>query len=242
MINSYKNFERLRYRIFNDMKDIYLKNKERSDDIKVQISNTIFATIFSAFITEVAFRNIDLNKNLISTLLLIFIFVFLYIISYISYNKIFNKIILFNNKTKLGTIDTSVEKMIQIQKDFDNIACDSILLCKNYKVEFENLISDEDNRNLKIMYYYEIMHYLDTACEKTFDLVKNKNDCIRTLDKALGVDIFRVINLINIVKELETFLDINLNYVLINNNQNEAINFQLTSLKGKIRNIDELIN
>lgn len=242
MINSYKNFERLRYRISNDMKDIYLKNKIRSDDIKEQISNTIFATIFSAFVTEVAFRNIDLNKSLITTLLLITIFVFIYIISYALYNMIFNKLMTFINSRKLGTIDTSVEKMIQIQKDFDNIACDSMLLCNNYNIEFENLIYNEENRNLKTMYYYEILHYLDTACEKTLELVKNKNDCIRTLDKALGVDIFRVINLLNIAKELEIFLDKNSNYIFINNNQKEAINFQINSLKEKIRNIEEFIN
>lgn len=44
-----------------------------------------------------------------------------------------------------------------------------------------------ENQNLRIFCYYEIMHYLDAACDKTLSVLENKNECVRTSDKATGV-------------------------------------------------------
>ena len=56
MIDSFKNFERLRYRMSTDIKNIITESNNKSNDVKAEISNTVFATIFSALVTEGAFN------------------------------------------------------------------------------------------------------------------------------------------------------------------------------------------
>ena len=234
MINSFKNFERLRYRLSNDMREIALDTKGNADDIKGQISNTIFATIFSAFITEIAFKDNETGYNLGIVFLLILIFCSICIVSYIAYNFLYNIFVTAWNKRKVNKIDNSADTMKQIQKDFDNIACDSILIAKDYIDAFSALSNDDSNKSLKTFYFYEIMHYIDTACEKTKELVQYKSECIRTMQTASGVDIFRVSNLLNIIKEIDTFLDVNFNAICAGNPQLQAIEHQHKQIKKKI--------
>lgn len=238
MIDSFKNFERLRYRLSNDMREIALDTKGNADKIKGQISNTIFATIFSAFITEIAFNENETGYNLGMIALQILIFCFIYIASYIIYNYLYNILVTAWNKRKVNKIDNSANTMKQIQKDFDNIACDSILVAKGYLDAFSALSNSDSNKSLKTFYFYEIMHYLDTACEKTKELVQYKSECIRTIQTASGVDVFRVSNLLNIIKEIDTFLDINFNAICTDNPQLQAIQHQHKQLKKKIEFIE----
>lgn len=248
MINSFKNFERLRYRISNDIKELVTDSKSNSDNMKEELSNTIFATVFSAFVTEVAFNTVSDPIDWCSIIKMIAIFIFLYIVSYGLYSFFHPRIIAFLKERKLNVVDKSMDAMIKIQKDFDNIACDSILVARNFKLEYqrlkdsENSLEDiESNKSLKVFYYFEIMHYLMTACEKTKALVKNKEKCIKTLDESEGVDTFRVINILNIMQELDDFLDNNLEIIQDYNDQEEAIKYQHQQIKSLIQSINDNI-
>lgn len=238
MVDSFKNFERLRYRLSNDMREISLDTKGNANEIKGQISNTIFATIFSAFITEIAFNNNSAEYNLGMISLQILIFCFIYIASYIIYNYLYNILITEWHKRKVNKIDNSEATIRQIQKDFDNIACDSILVAKGYLDAFNALPNISPNKSIKTFYFYEVMHYLNTACEKTRDLVQNKSECIRTINTASGVDIFRVSNLLNIIKEVDIFLDVNFKTICNGNPQLQAIQHQYEQIKKKIEFIE----
>ena len=248
MINSFKNFERLRYRISNDIKELVTDSKSNSDNMKEELSNTIFATVFSAFVTEVAFNTVSDPIDWCSIIKMIAIFILLYIVSYGLYSFIHPRIIAFLKERKLNVVDKSMDAMIKIQKDFDNIACDSILVARNFKLEYqrlkdsENSLEDiESNKNLKVFCYFEIMHYLMTACEKTKTLVKNKEKCIKTLDESEGVDTFRIINILNIMQELDDFLDNNLEIIQDYNDQEEAIKYQHQQIKSLIQSINDNI-
>ncbi len=248
MINSFKNSERLRYRISNDIKELVTDSKSNSDNMKEELSNTIFATVFSAFVTEVAFNTVSDSIDWCSIIKMIAIFILLYIVSYGLYSFFHPRIIAFLKERKLNVVDKSMDAMIKIQKDFDNIACDSILVARNFKLEYqrlkdsENSLEDiESNKNLKVFCYFEIMHYLMTACEKTKALVKNKEKCIKTLDESEGVDTFRIINILNIMQELDDFLDNNLEIIQDYNDQEEAIKYQHQQIKSLIQSINDNI-
>ena len=122
MINSFKNFERLRYRLSNDMRKIAVESQENTDSLSGQIANTIFATMFSAFITEVAFRDSESGFDFSMIAKLCGVFIVVYIISYIIYNYIYKLIVKLWNGFRVHSVNTGIKKMIQIQKDFDNIA------------------------------------------------------------------------------------------------------------------------
>lgn len=234
MIDSFKNIERLRYRLSNDMLKIANDNNEKSSDIKGQISNTIFATVFSAFITEVAFREPEVIYDWRTVIKLVLVFVGIYILSYITYNFLYSHIIAFWKERKIHTVKTGMKVMIQIQKDFDNIACDSVLMARSYRNAFRDLPNNSEYKTLRTFYYYEILHYIDVACDKTQDLINYKQYCIRTTDKAVGVDLFRVINIKNMIQELNTFLQQKFDEICYDNSQTEAIMYQYNETKKKI--------
>lgn len=210
MIESFKNIERLRYRLSSDMEKLLSDNKGKTDDMKEQISNTVFAAIFSAFITEVAIGGNEENYitgiNIAVIILKILIFIILYVLSYKAYNFLRIKRNKWSELRSLKRVDTGEKAMLQIQKDFDNIACDSILVAREYKDLFVDLTHNAENKSLKTFYYYEVMHYLATACEKTVSLVKNKEKCVRTSQEATGVDEYRIINIKDIMEEIRDFL------------------------------------
>ena len=54
------------------------------------------------------------------------------------------------------------------------------------------------------------------------------------MQTASGVDIFRVSNLLNIIKEIDTFLDVNFNAICAGNPQLQAIEHQHKQIKKKI--------
>lgn len=238
MPDSFKNFERLRYRLSNDMRQIATQGA--ISDEKKQIPNTIFATIFSAFITEMAFKNESSKRNFVVILLQILSFCIIYIISYTLYNSLILKIIKFFKNWGHKKIDTSPEKMIQIQKDFDNIACDSIFAAQNYMDAFSSIYavsnanSNISPHNLMTFYFYEIMHYLDTACSKTKDLVDNKKQCIKTMDIAQGVDIYRVENIILIMDDINNFIKKYINFICVNNPEEKHLRNQHDLIKNKL--------
>lgn len=239
MIESFKNFERLRYRLSNDMRELASQSAENSDSTKEQISGTVFATVFSGFITEMAFGDSSSGYNIHNIMKKIAIFIIVYIIAYIAY-KLLNKLILVIwNIVKINSCEMGMDVMIQKQKDFDNIACDSILMAREYRDSYETIDDISENRNLRIFCYYEIMHYLDAACDKTLSILENKTECVRTSDKATGVDIFRIINLKNMMDELRGFLDSHLEDICNQNNQSDSIKYQYGRIKKKMEDIQD---
>lgn len=237
MIHSFKNSERLRYRISNDIRELVFETKGSNDATREMLSNTIFATVFSAMITEVAFGSHEIGADWKSVLYLIFIFILFYVAIYFSYKAIRRKIHLFMEPRKIHSLDEGITHAIKTMKDFDNIACDSVLVAKDFKAQFEKLQCSGMNPNLqeykdiKAFYLFEIMHYLGVASDKTKALVESSNLCIRTMNHAEGVDIFRAINILNIMNELDTFLDENLSKIDGYENQQDAINYQHKTIK-----------
>lgn len=92
MINSFKNFERLRYRMSNDIKELVVDSKSNSDNVKEELSNTIFSSVFSAFVTEVAFNTNSDSIDWCSIIKIIAIFILLYIVTYELYSFFYTRI------------------------------------------------------------------------------------------------------------------------------------------------------
>lgn len=209
-----------------------LGDKEsKSDDIKKELSNTIFATVFSAFITEIAFSDNVTEFGIKNIVLNITIFVIVYVVSYWGYNKSVEKISQYILQRRIHETAPTMRDSIEIQKDFDNIACDSIIVAKEFQEEF---IASENN--LKKFYYFEVLHYIETASEKTQKLVENRN-CIRSADNEFGVDIFRIRNAVKLMEESVEFLKENFENVCKNDKEEELIDFRL---KQVCRLIEEI--
>lgn len=202
MIDSFKNFERLRYKIgenLGEIKTIIEKNsKESARDIMIQTVSAILSAFAGSSVTMTLFSLIlqKMKKFLgtatkwecfISVLIAIVGVFIVYAICYFFFAFAVGRFI-HRKDGKVIPQDNSIDW----QKEFDNVACDSIFVAYEYRQKY----LDEAGKcqNLKIAYFYEMIHYLEKACNVTVDLCKFKNKYIRTNGAPRGVDVYRLEN------------------------------------------------
>lgn len=247
MIDSYKNIERLRYRInleLNGIKESIDRNSSTwFEEMKIQISSAVISALMAGAITTSEFSSVKghiisllsivIKYNSINSILGWLFSVVFFIILFVLIYEIFDY--LANNITKhLKRYKVNRQVKIDYQKEFDNIACDSIFVAIEYRKEYQN--SQNTNDNLKTFYFYEIIHYLETACIITRNLCLYKDEYIKLNDKiATGVEIYRIHNMVNLIDELLRFA----------NNQKDIINITPNDklmVINKIVNIQNIMN
>lgn len=226
------------------------QKRNNEEQTRNQISNTIFATIFAASV-----NNLIVPKNLCSAnltglffaaanmVLHVLIFCIIYVFSYMAYNWTYKTLVKHISDRKVNAIDGDIEAIRKRQKDFDNIACDSILAAQSYQESFEYLMSDTNSENkMAEFYYFEVLHCLDVASQKTVMLLFDWKNCIRTNNKADGVDVFRVENVLELMKNLMKFLDDNITTVCRNVIRNDEIIAQVNKVKARIKEIENSLS
>ncbi|MCD7882754.1 MAG: hypothetical protein LUI87_03460 [Lachnospiraceae bacterium] len=263
MEGEFRNFERLRYRLSVDMENITSNNKKTEERQKNQISNTIFATIFSALINNVAFADLSMVSSATSAttsnvsgtlnqieniLIQALAFCFVFILAYLLYDHISPFVPKLIGELKVKSTDKSDANMKKIKKDFDNIACDCILVAQEYRQSYEATIlsqfhSETYKQTMLQFYYFEVLHYIAKASQKIKILMNNKDQCIRTENVADGVDLFRVKNTYELIKDTEKeFLNKNIDLICKDNEQEKDIRYQLLQVNNISREIEESLN
>lgn len=212
LIDSYKNIERLRYRINKDLwsicSEVEKSNKEQMilfvDDCFSAITSSIAAFFFSqetynilTILLEYVWEKIF--KKSVSYLTIRIISIVLCVIILIICAISINRFLIFIRRIKkintIEGIDTN-----DYVKEFDNIACDSVFVALEYKEVFQK--AEESNE--KILYFLEAVHYLETAVSITKKLIDNRNN-IKTSTNAVGVDAYRIRNIKDVMKDLSFF-------------------------------------
>ena len=214
MIDSYKNIERLRYRLNKDLLAIYDDIKKDSEEQRVMFVDECFSAVASSFaalfFTQSTFEPIrevlrqiyelwngetapegfgGILTGILSAILLIFISVLI------------NKILLDLKKRKRNKGPEGRDTTDYI-KEFDNIACDSIFAA----IEYKKLYFSTKDVNEKTLYYLETIHYLETASIITKKLCSNSKN-IKSSKNVHGVDIYRIHNLKSIMSIICKFLE-----------------------------------
>lgn len=110
-----------------------------------------------------------------------------------------NCILLENKKYEIENIKNHID-------EFDNIACDGLLICKYYITKYK-----EENTEDKMQefYLYEIVHHLKKSINIFKIIYDNKKLYIRseTNDEDYKIDSYRIKNFVKIAKEIYLFLE-----------------------------------
>ena len=242
MIDTYKNTERLRYRLNKDILNLYDEIKKENDKRSVTFIDEFFSTIASSvsglFASQEAFiplrdslRNLERKVlkyqfpeiiiSAISIALCVLIFLIIYVLIYSGLKKFKNK----NSVNKPEGKDYT-----DYIKEFDNIACDSIFVAIEYTEVFLSTV----NQNEKEMYFFEAIHYLETASILTKMLCQEKKN-LKTSRNCMGVDIYRVRNINEVMRNLSKNLGENINDL-------NLIDYDKTSIENKINSINNSID
>lgn len=245
VIDSYKNIERLRYRIHNDLvmlgEEIKNNTNEQNSIFIEECFSAIASTIAALFLAEGTF---DPLKNLllaigkkilghsipevvISIVAMVLCMLFLLLLS-VQINKILLKLKKKKRVKRIEGHDTT-----DYVKEFDNIACDSIFVSLEYRYAYE----DSDKPNEKILFFIEVVHYLETAVDKTVKLCENSNN-LRTSQNVKGVDVFRVHSIKTVMLDLCVFLNQEINKISMESYDKAALQKRIEKINVRINSIN----
>lgn len=246
MIDSYKNIERLRYRINKDLQKLYEKIRQNTasqmEEYVKDSFSALIAGIAGLFITQRtfdSFKNFFIKciskfivdncklQNSIADFITILVSILVLCIVAFLLNKAIVAICKMRKHSKGEGPDPT-----DYVKEFDNIACDSILAA----IEYKELYMDKKNGNEKNLYYIEIVHYLTVACEITARLMENPKN-IRSDFNVYGVDGYRIHNIKEIMDELSTFLKAHIKTLSISLADKKEIDDQLKKIDTILQQI-----
>lgn len=245
MIDSYKNIERLRYRLNKDLLAIYEDIKKDNTEQRVMFIDECFSAVASSFaalffsqstfepMRKILRQIYELWKgetaseefgailtSVLSVVLLIFISVQI------------NKLLLALKRRKRNKGPEGRDTIDYI-KEFDNIACDSIFAA----IEYKKLYFVTKDVNEKTLYYLETVHYLETASIITKKLCFNQLN-IKSSNNVLGVDIYRIHNLKSIMITICKFLKDENEKLALDFEDKKEIKKQLKSVEKEIMEIN----
>lgn len=245
MIDSYKNIERLRYRINKDLLMICADIKESTDEQRIMFFDECFSAVASSlaalFFTQATFESLkdflqflyhsifqkSLSASVLSIIAAILSFTILLVIS-VQINKIMIGIKRRKRNRGPEGIDT-----IDYIKEFDNIACDSIIV----SIEYKNMFGTTTNDDEKTLYFFESMHYLETASVITEKLCSNSNN-IKSSKSVYGVDVYRVHNITAVMIDLWNFMFSQTMNLALDENDKNRVQAKLTEIKKRLNNIN----
>lgn len=210
MISQYKNIERLRYRISNDIYDA----TKGTDNIFVRVFRMVFSSIFSFYLSTASKTILGIEEKLdkvsyawfwqLIVLSLIFVLFF-----GISFKMSSYAIKAYNCIRRVGPRRSklSMKDQRKATKDFDNIAIDSLLLVDEYIHEFSKINNAIESDVKKQYYLFEIIHYMLTACRFATPLITLKCIDYDGNEESHNIEEYRFKNFLNIMENQILFLD-----------------------------------
>ena len=248
MIDSYKNIERLRYRINLDLKEI--KEEVENDslswihNIVTEFFSAIIASLISCVLTSSSVPLINskflpaLNdsedNSLLGDVLFIVFIILLYIIFTFVIYCILNKTI----KRRIRTQQKKEKNKKNLQKEFDNIACDSIVAA----YEYIELIKNNKGNVLGTFYFFEVIHYVEQTVNILVKLSKFNDTYLKTDNKATGIEIYRLNNVKDIIKKILDDLNLYIGDSTCDSDDKKIVEKKINNILKDYENIDIWLN
>lgn len=226
---GYKNLELLRFYVSKDIKRIDSKMQDSSSDfigyIVGILVDVLIALLFDNSIDQIMEQYIPcFGLQILIKVLILFLLICLFILL----SWAIRKICLWHQKKNDVSGRSSYisdKKRLELIDDFDNIACDGLLICQNYMQRYESVKQDY----IKDFYLYEIIHHLCKAADIFDEIYHNQELYISGTDNQL-LDSYRVNNFIDFSNQIINFLLIR----IPNNSGNKDLDKDMDNLQQLI--------
>lgn len=191
---GHKNIELLRFYINKDLTKIDKKLSTSSDNFLgyflASLVDILIVFVFNDYLECVSILR---RIILIIGLLVLFLLVSKIVIGFMKWRT--------QSKKQLGKDRYLTEEIQQVIDDFDNIACDGLLICENYCQRYE----DTAKVYLQDFYLYEIIHHLDKALNICEEICSEQNLYASSEHDDL-IDLYRIKNFVQFASEIYDFL------------------------------------
>lgn len=193
--NSHKNLELLRYYLNRDLTRI---------DQNIQNSSNELLGYFIASLVDmsvvVLFSDLLSGKGVRFKLFAVFALIVLFVIVSKVSNKVANWIS--TRRKESGREEYLIDAAKQaIIDDFDNIACDALLICEEYMQRYQAA----EKEHIKNFYLYEIIHHLTKSVD-LFNEIDSHQDWYISSQNSELIDSYRINNYIDYAKAINQFL------------------------------------
>lgn len=147
---GHKNAELLRHYIVKEIREIDKKLTDNSNHVAgyfyASFVDILIVMIFNDFL-----KKASICFRIILAIILILVFVGVSVlVSYIKAKRHVNLLIEGRQKYDKDNIEKYID-------EFDNVACDGLLICQNYMKKY---MKNEECPEIKEFYFYEIVHHL----------------------------------------------------------------------------------
>lgn len=203
---GHKNLELLRFYVTKDIKQIDEKLQENESDLLGYFLGSLIDILIvllfdDGFNIMISLYTSCIFLQMVFKILLIFLLIILFIlVSWIT-KKVKNfklKKLRVSGKSAY-VIKSEHQDMID---DFDNVACDGLLICKNYMYRYDKV----NEMYLKEFYLYEIIHHLCKSSDIFNEIYDHQTLYISDSNNQL-LDSYRINNFIVFARNIVEFLE-----------------------------------
>lgn len=230
MLRSFKNLELLRYYIGINFEKNFRAFAKQNEEKNEQLASTVFSTALSLIASFLSTKYIQFFSVPLNVAIILLVFVVGFIISYNVYICAYRKILRVKKSLKRYKRKTSAIEIKEIIDSFDHIACDNVLVAKEFMQHFD----PQSDLELSTFYYFEIIYYAKTAAKKTLKILNNSNNCINSKDKTDAIDLFRIKNLCVILKQILQFISEHKGEISIDDKMRPSLDHQVGLLEQDI--------
>lgn len=194
--NNHKNFELFRFYLSRDISKLDKKIEKQNNEI----IGYVLASLVDVMIVMI-FQEYLSKQEIIVRICSVFILLVLFIL--ISWST---KIIV--SFVQIRSRESGIEEYVDREKrqeridEFDNIACDGLLICENYIEKYKQTSIDY----LREFFLYEVVHHM-TKAVSVFDDVYNNRDNYISSKKSELIDVYRANNFMDFSKAVMLFLN-----------------------------------
>ena len=203
--SGYKNLELLRFYVSKDIRKIDEKMQDSGSDLigyfigslvdilTVHLFDDTLDGIMNQYVSCIGLR-------ILLKIIILFLLIGLFVFSSWITRKIY---MWYQKKNDVSGRSPYImdEKRQEMIDNFDNIACDGLLICQNYMLRYGEAKEDY----IKDFYLYEIIHHLYKAVDIFDEVYHNRKLYISSKDNQL-LDSYRVNNFIDFSKNIFIFL------------------------------------
>lgn len=226
---GYKNLELLRFYLSKDINKIDKKIQKNDNELRgffiASLVDFLIVIICNQYLERLCFV---LKIVSIVGLIVLFLVLSSAISAYVLYRR--------EKRAEAGRDKYLSEKVLEKVDDFDNIACDGLLICAHYIQKY----SKDNPQYINDFYLFEIIHHLKKITDIFRGIYSEQNIYISDQNREL-LDPYRINNFIIFAQNINVFLQNELTNKTedstgdtIDNRTQKALNIDLQNLNNTI--------
>lgn len=203
-MNISKYLELLRFYVTEKIGEVEASLKNTVSSEVRNIISSLLSALFSLFISNEFIQTNGIGNVILKTITVVILFVvFNFLIS-----KVLRYIKSYRETKKADNKDLSYIEIKSYIDKFDHIACDGVLLARDFLNKSKDNSLTTNERQFSLI---EAFYYYKKSLEATLLVVNHSTLCVNNPNNNKGISLYRLINIYHLLEELQKDISNNIN-------------------------------